>query len=113
MFLVKLVSIIKNLDTEMPGIAWDHSPMDLYRAHNLHCFGGLTRKPYASIYTTLGCPYRCGFCCIQAPFKSGEKELGYQPSVNSYRLWSLLCLEIWHRVFLDTQSVPDSAPATL
>ena len=32
---------------------------------------------------------------------------------HSYRLWSLLCLEIWHRVFLDTQSVPDSAPATL
>ena len=80
--------LLKDLDSEMPQIAWDLLPMTVYRAHNWHCFGGLNREPYAAIYTTLGCPYRCSFCCIQAPFKSGEKELGYQPSVNSYRLWS-------------------------
>jgi len=80
--------LLKDLDTEIPQIAWDLLPMASYRAHNWHCFGGLKREPYAAIYTTLGCPYRCSFCCIQAPFKSGEKELGYQPSVNSYRLWS-------------------------
>ncbi|MBI3321981.1 MAG: radical SAM protein, partial [Candidatus Omnitrophica bacterium] len=27
-------------------------------------------------------------CCIQAPFKSGEKLLGYKEAVNSYRCWS-------------------------
>ena len=47
--------LLMDLDAEMPGIAWDLLPMDLYRAHNWHCFGGLTREPYASIYTTLGC----------------------------------------------------------
>jgi radical SAM superfamily enzyme YgiQ (UPF0313 family) len=36
----------------------------------------------------LGCPYHCSFCCIQAPFKSGEKLLGYREAVNSYRFWS-------------------------
>lgn len=80
--------LLKELDAEMPGIAWDLLPMEIYRAHNWHCFGQPSREPYAAIYTTLGCPYRCSFCCIQAPFKSGEKELGYQPAVNSYRLWT-------------------------
>lgn len=51
------------------GDAWDLLPMDKYRAHNWQCFGDVGRRqPYASIYTTLGCPYRCSFCCINAPF---------------------------------------------
>ena len=62
----------------MPGIAWDLLPMTRYRAHNWHCFGDLEREPYAAIYTTLGCPYHCSFCCIQAPFKAGEQALGLQ-----------------------------------
>lgn len=73
----------------MPSMAWDLLSMDRYRAHNWHCFGEASRTPYASIYTTLGCPYRCTFCCIQAPFKSGEKVLGYKESSNSYRFWSV------------------------
>src|SRR5437879_8856747 len=32
--------------------------------------------------------YHCSFCCIQAPFKSGEAMLGLKESVNSYRFWS-------------------------
>ena len=35
------------------------------------------RQPYASIHTSLGCPYRCTFCCINAPF-----------GVNRYRMRS-------------------------
>ena len=66
----------KNLDEEMPGMAWDLFPMDRYRAHNWHSFGHLKREPYAALYTTLGCPYKCSFCCIQAPFKEGEKAAG-------------------------------------
>ena len=80
--------LVKDLDREIPGGAWNRLPMDRYRAHNWHCFGGLKRRPYAAIYTTLGCPYRCSFCCIQAPFRSGEQVSGYSPSANSYRYWS-------------------------
>jgi radical SAM superfamily enzyme YgiQ (UPF0313 family) len=80
--------LLANLDVEMAGQAWDLLPMGHYRAHNWHCLGGKERQPYAAIYTTLGCPYHCSFCCIQAPFKSGEKAAGIKESTNSYRYWS-------------------------
>lgn len=80
--------LVKDLDQEIPRGAWNLLPMDRYRAHNWHCFGGIERQPYAAIYTTLGCPYRCSFCCIQAPFRSGEQASGYASSANSYRYWS-------------------------
>jgi anaerobic magnesium-protoporphyrin IX monomethyl ester cyclase len=80
--------LVKDLDTEMPGVAWDLLPMTRYRAHNWHCFGNLEREPYAAIYTTLGCPYHCSFCCIQAPFKAGEHMMGLRAEANSYRFWS-------------------------
>lgn len=71
-------ALMEDLDGEMPGVAWDLLPMDKYRAHNWHCFEDLGRRsPYVSMHTSLGCPYRCTFCCINAPFGK-----------PSYRLWS-------------------------
>jgi len=70
--------LLDDLDTEMPGGAWDLLPMDKYRAHNWHCFEHINeRSPYVSIHTSLGCPYKCSFCCINAPFGK-----------PSYRMWS-------------------------
>lgn len=70
--------LMDDLDHEMPGVAWDLLPMDKYRAHNWHCFEHINdRQPYASLHTSLGCPYKCTFCCINAPFGK-----------PSYRLWS-------------------------
>lgn len=80
--------LIKDLSTEVPDLPWHLIPMNRYRAHNWHCFGGdVVREPYASVYTTLGCPYHCSFCCIQAPFKEGEKAAGLKAEINSYRFW--------------------------
>lgn len=61
-------------------VAYQKMPMRLYRAHNWHALG-TDRTPYASLYTSLGCPFRCSFCCIQAPFRSADG------AVNSYRRW--------------------------
>jgi radical SAM superfamily enzyme YgiQ (UPF0313 family) len=70
--------LMDDLDGEMPGVAWNLLPMDQYRAHNWHCFEHIhERAPYVSMHTSLGCPYKCTFCCINAPFGK-----------PSYRLWS-------------------------
>ncbi len=69
--------LIKDLDKILPLAAWDLLPMDKYKAHNWHCFGDIeNRKPYAAIYTSLGCPYNCIFCCINAPF--GKPGIRYR-----------------------------------
>jgi len=68
--------LIEDLDAELPNAAWDLLPMDTYRAHNWHCFGHIDkRQPYASLYTSLGCPFKCSFCCINAPF--GKATIRY------------------------------------
>ena len=70
--------LINDMDRDLHGNVWDLLPMDKYRAHNWQCFGDLeSRQPYASIYTSLGCPYKCVFCCINAPF-----------DINRYRMRS-------------------------
>lgn len=66
----------EKLAAELPGMAFDLLPMSSYRAHNWHCFGSVNeRQPYASLYTSLGCPFNCSFCCINAPF--GKPGLRY------------------------------------
>jgi len=70
-------TLIKKLDEILPIGAWDLLPMKKYRAHNWHCFDDLEhRTPYGAIYTSLGCPYSCAFCCINAPF--GKPGIRYR-----------------------------------
>lgn len=64
---------------QLQGNVWSMLPMHRYRAHNWQNFGWPSGG-YASIHTSLGCPYRCNFCCINAPFaQPGSK-------VNQYRM---------------------------
>jgi len=68
-----------NLDEKFPGYAWDLlEDLNYYRAHNFQCFQEFSRSktedfsdvrsPYATMYTSLGCPYKCSYCCINAIF---------------------------------------------
>jgi len=69
-------ALISDLDADLHGDVWHLLPMPIYRAHNWQCFGDLaSRRPYASIYTTLGCPYKCTFCCINAPFGTNRYRM--------------------------------------
>ena len=81
--------IISNLDEELDGYAWDLLPdLAKYRAHNMHCFQDFhksqkddfsdIRSPYVAMNTSLGCPFSCHYCCINAIFG--------KPSI---RYWSL------------------------
>jgi len=68
--------LMKNLD-EIPMSAWDLLPMEKYRAHNWHCFDHIEeRQPYGVLYTSLGCPFDCSFCCINALF--GKHMIRYR-----------------------------------
>jgi anaerobic magnesium-protoporphyrin IX monomethyl ester cyclase len=69
--------LIKDLDKVLSVAAWDLLPMGKYKAHNWHCFDSIkNRMPYGAIYTSLGCPYSCVFCCINAPF--GKPGIRYR-----------------------------------
>lgn len=68
--------LLEDLNT-IPAPAWDMLPMERYRAHNWHCFGHIeNRQPYAVLYTSLGCPFKCAFCCINALF--GKNIIRYR-----------------------------------
>jgi len=70
-------ALISDLDSVLPIAAWDLLPMEKYKAHNWHCFDHIDeRSPYAAIYTSLGCPYSCLFCCINALF--GKPGIRYR-----------------------------------
>jgi len=69
-------ALIENLD-HIPQPAWDLFPIKEYRAHNWHCFDDIgKRQPYAVLYTSLGCPFHCSFCCINSLF--GKNTIRYR-----------------------------------
>jgi anaerobic magnesium-protoporphyrin IX monomethyl ester cyclase len=67
--------LIENL-SELHGNVWDLLPMDRYVAHNWQCLDDPSkRQPYASVYTSLGCPYRCHFCMINSIFETNRYRM--------------------------------------
>jgi radical SAM superfamily enzyme YgiQ (UPF0313 family) len=60
----------EKMDLDMPGYAWDllpkkEKPLDLYRAHFWHTkYQHENRTPFAALYTSLGCRFKCDFCMI-------------------------------------------------
>lgn len=98
--------LISELDQDLHGNVWDLLPMDRYRAHNWQCFGDLkSRMPYASIYTSLGCPYKCSFCCINAPFDANRYRMRKPETVvaeidHLYRTYGVKTFKIIDEMFV-------------
>lgn len=77
----------EDLSTELPGMAWDLLPMHKYRTSNWHAMSNNNETaPFASLYTSLGCPFRCSFCCINAPFGNNNVE-NWDYGRNKFRFW--------------------------
>ena len=65
---------IQDLSAELTDVAWDLLPMEKYRAFSWMCLGDFSeRTRFASLFTSLGCPYKCSFCAIHATY--GEHKL--------------------------------------
>jgi len=98
--------LISDLDRDLAGDTWDLLPMHRYRAHNWQCFDDLERRmPYASIYTSLGCPYKCAFCCINAPFGKPNYRMRSAGAVVSeiehlYRTYGVRTFKIIDELFV-------------
>jgi radical SAM superfamily enzyme YgiQ (UPF0313 family) len=45
---------------------WGLIDLNRYEAHNWHCFQEKSRSPYGVIFTSIGCPFSCHFCCIKS-----------------------------------------------
>ena len=66
---------------EFGGMAWDLLPMERYRTALWHALpNNSERRPFASLYTSLGCPFSCGFCMINSPF-GGSSFRYWEPTV--------------------------------
>ena len=58
------------MDMDLPGYAWDllpydKKPLDLYKSHFWHTnYDHSLRTPFAALYTSFGCAFKCDFCMI-------------------------------------------------
>jgi len=67
------VSVLKGkIFDGTPPMPWAYLDPHNYRAHNWHCLDGSPRTPYASTYTSLGCPFNCNFCNIHTLYGSRQ-----------------------------------------
>jgi len=84
----------EKMDIDLPGYAWDllpfkNKPFDLYRSHLWHAeYQDIYRNPFAAIYTSLGCKYRCQFCMINIVNRTTNNVNAISSDFNSMRFWS-------------------------
>ncbi len=78
------------LDTDLPGVAWDLLPnLSKYRTAGWHSWSNKAEKqPFAALYTSLGCPYKCSFCMINIINRTDPTPGITSDKSNKFRWWS-------------------------
>lgn len=84
----------ERMDIDLPGYAWDllpydKKPLDLYRAHFWHTeYSHENRTPFAALYTSLGCRFKCDFCMVNIVNRD-DSSSGIASSASAkMRYWS-------------------------
>ncbi len=78
---------------DLPGYAWDllpymRAPGDLYRAHYWHTsYLDDNRSPFAAMYTSFGCKFKCQFCMINILNRTDMREDAVSSDFNVMRYW--------------------------
>jgi radical SAM superfamily enzyme YgiQ (UPF0313 family) len=77
------------LEFDLPGMAWDLLPdIKKYRTAGWHSWSNNTEAaPFASIYTSLGCPYKCSFCMINIINRVDVSPYISSQDSNVFRYW--------------------------
>jgi len=80
----------ERLEIDLPGMAWDLLPsLDNYRTAGWHSWSNDSiKEPFAAIYTSLGCPYRCSFCMINIINRTVPGDNITSEDSNIFRWWS-------------------------
>jgi len=80
----------EKLEEDLPGMAWDLLPsLTNYRTAGWHSWSNNTEKqPFAAIYTSLGCPYKCSFCMINIINRTKQGDSISSADSNTFRWWS-------------------------
>ena len=80
----------KLLEIDLPGVAWDLLPaLSKYRTAGWHSWTNNSEKEnFASLYTSLGCPYKCSFCMINIINRTDNSENISSKDSNLFRWWS-------------------------
>jgi len=77
------------LQEELPGIAWDLLPSPTkYRTAGWHSWpNNSIKSPFASIYTSLGCPFKCLFCMINIINREDNSPDATSNKSANFRYW--------------------------
>jgi len=82
------------MDIDLPGYAWDllpydNTPLDRYRSHFWHAgYDQTKRSPFAAIYTSLGCMFKCEFCMINILNRDDNDPIGVASNYSGMRFWT-------------------------
>ena len=77
------------LEHDLPGMAWDLLPdIKKYRTAGWHSWSNDTESaPFVSLYTSLGCPYKCSFCMINIINRTDPSAGIASADSNVFRYW--------------------------
>ncbi len=88
----------EKIEKDLPGYAWDllpfrDRPLDLYRAHLWHAeYNPEEASPFAALYTSFGCIFKCSFCMINVINKITYEEEIPASNLNQMRFMPISVL---------------------